>query len=104
MKIINYNLLGALVFLLLACNVSRKPSENLLAGKNNAICIPNLFPEKGLTDAHTIIVDGRLYAFCGHDKSWDTEDGWIMDRWEIWSTDNLADWKKEGEIHRNNFV
>lgn len=99
MRIINYNLLGALVFLLLACNVSRKPSENLLAGKNNAICIPNLFPEKGLTDAHTIIVDGRLYAFCGHDKSWDTEDGWIMDRWEIWSTDNLADWKKEGEIH-----
>ena len=42
---------------------------------------------------------GKLYVFCGHDKSWDTEDTWIMDRWEIWSTENLIDWKKESEIH-----
>lgn len=66
--------------------------------KPQPIEVPNVFPEKGLTDAHTIIKDGKLYAFCGHDKSWDTETTWLMDRWEIWSTTNLTDWKKESEI------
>ena len=58
----------------------------------------NLFPEKGLTDPHCIIENGRLYLFMGHDQSWRTEDTWKMDRWEIWSTDNLVDWKYESKI------
>ena len=58
----------------------------------------NLFPEQGLTDPHTIIANGRLYVFCGHDQSWDTDNTWKMDRWEIRSTDNLTDWRKDGEI------
>lgn len=61
--------------------------------------VDNLFPDKGLTDAHSIIVDSTLYLFCGHDKSWDTEDTWVMDRWEIWSSKNLVEWKKENEIY-----
>lgn len=65
---------------------------------NQALLIPNLLPEHGLTDAHSIIVDGRLYVVFGHDKSWNTDNGWVMDRWEIWSTNNLRDWKKENEI------
>jgi len=58
----------------------------------------NLFPEKGLTDPHALIENGKIYLFCGHDKSWKTEDNWLMDRWEIWSSDNLLDWNYESKI------
>jgi len=58
----------------------------------------NLFPEQGLTDPHCLIEDGRLYLFMGHDESWRTEDVWKMDRWEIWSSDNLVDWQYESKI------
>lgn len=65
---------------------------------NNVYFNVNVFPEKGLVDAHSIIDNGKLYVFAGHDMSWNTEDTWRMDRWEIWSTDNLVDWNKENEI------
>ncbi|PKQ61391.1 hypothetical protein BZG02_15640 [Labilibaculum filiforme] len=96
MKRIIYPFLSAILIFTLACTNKNKPAKS---ETNQPIMIPNVFPEKGLTDAHTIIDNGRLYAFCGHDKTWDTENAWIMDRWEIWSTDNLVDWKKENEIH-----
>jgi len=46
----------------------------------------NLFPEQGVVDPHAIVVDHTVYLFCGHDRSWDSEDNWLMDRWEIWSS------------------
>jgi hypothetical protein len=57
-----------------------------------------VLPEKGLTDPHAIQVDGRLYVFCGHDQSWNSENDWIMDRWEVWSTVDLQQWRPEAVI------
>ncbi|WP_010521874.1 family 43 glycosylhydrolase [Aquimarina agarivorans] len=48
-----------------------------------------------------MIVDDRLYLGMGHDKSWDIEFNWTMDRWEIWSTNDLKTWVKETVIHPN---
>lgn len=67
----------------------------------NPIQIENIFPEHGLTDPHFMIVNDRLYLGMGHDKSWDIEFNWTMDRWEIWSTSDLKTWVKETTIHPN---
>ncbi|MFI3323026.1 MAG: family 43 glycosylhydrolase [Rikenellaceae bacterium] len=58
----------------------------------------NLFPGHGLTDPHVWVENGRLYLFGGHDESWETNDTWRMNRWEIWSTANLREWKHEQNI------
>ncbi len=60
--------------------------------------VDNLFPSHGLTDPHVWIEDGRVYLFGGHDESWNTDDTWRMNRWEIWSSDNLIDWRFENKI------
>lgn len=65
---------------------------------SDTVQILNIFPEHGLTDPHVMIVDDRLYLGVGHDQSWDTEQDWTMDRWEIWSTDDLGTWRKESMI------
>ncbi len=83
---------------LLVISVACKQKNNKAVSNELPVYIENIFPEKGLTDPHNIIVDGKLYVFCGHDKSWYTESSWMMDRWEIHSTTNLQDWTKEGEI------
>lgn len=84
------------VFLLILSVKAQKFSHNVDLSK--PVDIPNLFPKRGLTDPHCIIDNGRLYLFGGHDNSWDTENTWVMDRWEIWSTANLKDWKLESKI------
>ncbi|WP_049721011.1 family 43 glycosylhydrolase [Gilvimarinus polysaccharolyticus] len=61
--------------------------------------ILNVFPEHGLTDPHVMQVNGRLYMGMGHDKTWDTETDWTMDRWEIWSTNDLTTWRKETTMY-----
>lgn len=65
---------------------------------SNPITNYNLFPGHGLTDGHTWVENGRLYVIGGHDESWFTNNTWKMDRWEIWSTDNLQDWRYENKI------
>ncbi|MCL7754591.1 family 43 glycosylhydrolase [Polaribacter sp. Z022] len=80
--------------------------ESNMAGAGNKLekyshepfTILNMFPDHGFTDPHTIIDNGRLFLFGGHDESWNTVDTWRMDRWEIWSTSNLKDWKHESNI------
>jgi len=62
---------------------------------SDPVQILNIFPEHGLTDPHVMIVDDRLYLACGHDQSWDVDSDWTMDRWEIWSTADLKEWRKE---------
>ncbi len=65
---------------------------------SDPVMILNVFPEHGLTDPHNMIVGDRLYLCCGHDQSWDVDRDWTMDRWEIWSTDDLKTWRKESVI------
>lgn len=57
-----------------------------------------LIPDRGMADPHIWIENGRLYAFCGHDKSWEPVNTWIMDRWELWSTVDLVNWRYETQI------
>ncbi len=64
----------------------------------SSILVDNLLPSHGLTDPHVWIEDGRVYMFGGHDESWMTDDRWVMDRWEIWSSENLRDWRYENKI------
>ncbi len=61
----------------------------------------NILAGGGLADPHAIVENGRVYIFCGQDKSPKTEDTWRMTNWNIFSSDNLIDWKKEGEILPN---
>ncbi|MFI3322384.1 MAG: family 43 glycosylhydrolase [Rikenellaceae bacterium] len=65
---------------------------------NKVINIDNLLPAHGLTDPHVWIENGRIYLFAGHDTSWRNDKDWIIDSWQIWSSDNLYDWKYESEI------
>lgn len=65
---------------------------------SEAFICETILPQHGLTDGHVWISDGRLYLFGGHDSSWHTTDTWRMDRWEIWSTDDLLSWDYEGKI------
>lgn len=65
---------------------------------NNLVWNYNLFPGSGLADPHAIVEGDRVYLFCGHDQSWDTDHTWVMDKWVIISSDNLVDWRIEGEI------
>lgn len=58
----------------------------------------NIMPGEGLADPHALVEDEFVYIFCGHDKSYKTEDTWIMDKWCILRSNNLIDWNKIGEI------
>lgn len=58
----------------------------------------SLFPGMGLADPHAVVENGRVYLFCGHDKSPLEENICVMDKWYIVSSDNLVDWRIEGEI------
>ncbi|WP_305767343.1 family 43 glycosylhydrolase [Candidatus Epulonipiscium viviparus] len=60
--------------------------------------IESFFPEEGLADPHALVEGDDIYVICGHDKSPDTMDTWIMDKWIILKSSNLMDWNKVGEI------
>ena len=57
-----------------------------------------LIPDRGMADPHVWIENETLYAMCGHDKTWEPVNTWIMDRWELWSTKDLVNWKYEYSI------
>ncbi len=60
--------------------------------------IPSIFPEQGLADPHALVENGTVYVICGHDKSPDTIDTWVMDKWVILESSDLLHWEKVGEI------
>lgn len=64
-----------------------------LSASNEVVSVNSIAPDKGLADPHVWIVNDTLYAMCGHDKTWNTTDFCHMDKWELWSTTNLKDWK-----------
>ncbi|MFR9514626.1 MAG: hypothetical protein SNH64_04715, partial [Rikenellaceae bacterium] len=63
------------------------------------ISIGILIPDRGMADPHVWVENGRLYAFCGGDQSWEPVNTWIMDRWELWSTADLINWQHELTVH-----
>ncbi|MCL7764017.1 family 43 glycosylhydrolase [Polaribacter sp. Z014] len=82
-----------------ACASKEKSSENKIPGYNSkAVSVNSIAPDRGLADPHVLIVNDTLYAMCGHDRDWNIVDFCHMDRWELWSTANLTDWKHELKI------
>ncbi len=73
----------------------RAKAQKIVTTEHGDISIGILIPDRGMADPHVWIEDGRLYTFCGGDKSWDPVNTWIMDRWELWSTDDLINWQHE---------
>ncbi|OON94005.1 MAG: hypothetical protein ATN31_04730 [Candidatus Epulonipiscioides saccharophilum] len=59
---------------------------------------PNIFPGEGYADPHAVIHDGRVYLFCGRDKSSRIEDFCRMHKWSIISSDDLINWQYEADI------
>ena len=56
-----------------------------------------LVPGKGLTDAHGVVYDGRVYLYATHDFS-PANKGFKMTDWWVWSSANLVDWTQEGTL------
>ncbi len=107
MKILILSITTITVLSVLSCKNPKHKADSVLGNVSEdlekelvekPVYIQSVFPEEGLTDPHALVDNGRLYLFCGHDESWDTESSWKMNRWEIRSSNNLIDWQKDGEI------
>ncbi len=70
-------------------------AQKIVKTEHGDISIGILIPDRGMADPHVWLEKGRLYTFCGGDKSWELVNTWIMDRWELWSTDDLVNWQHE---------
>ncbi len=91
--------LSAVVMAVSCAPQPEKATSDQPPGYNpNAVHINSIAPDRGLADPHNLYVDGRMYVMCGHDRDWDIVDHCHMDRWEMWSTDNLKDWRYELSI------
>ena len=82
---------------LMSCNHKPEKVKDVKSEKHQAISVNVIVPEHGMADPHAWVENGRVYIICGHDKSWDATSSFPMDRWEVWSTDDLINW----EHHRN---
>jgi len=65
----------------------------LLSGQAENPIIPNL----GVNDPHIRIFDGKAWLSASHDKSADNQ-GFIMEDWWLWSSDDLVNWKQESVL------
>ncbi|TXG38378.1 family 43 glycosylhydrolase [Seonamhaeicola maritimus] len=73
--------------------------SNAAAGFDpNAIKIDIMVPEHGMADPHAWVENDTLWFICGHDKSWEPEGSFPMDRWEIWSSTDLRTFKYHNSI------
>lgn len=57
---------------------------------------------KGVCDPHIHIFEGKAYMYATHDAPGYTE-GFCMTDWQIWSSENLIDWKLEAVIDPADF-
>ncbi len=66
-----------------------------------ASCFANaknpIISNMGVNDPHIRIIDGKAYLSASHDKSIDNKQ-FIMENWQLWSSDNLVDWKLESTL------
>lgn len=61
-----------------------------------------LIGRKGVCDPHIHIFEGKAYLYATHDAP-GYEDGFHMEDWQIWSSENLVDWKLETIVHPEDF-
>ncbi|MCL7764534.1 family 43 glycosylhydrolase [Polaribacter sp. Z014] len=84
-------------FLMVSCGNKQKEAKVSNKLSNQAISVDVIVPEHGMADPHAWVENGRVYIICGHDESWDATSSFPMDRWELWSSEDLVNW----EFHRN---
>ncbi|WP_066631371.1 family 43 glycosylhydrolase [Labilibacter marinus] len=74
--------------------------SNAAAGYDpSAIKVDIMVPEHGMADPHAWVENDTLWFICGHDKSWEPQGSFPMDRWEIWSSSDLRTFKYHNSIH-----
>lgn len=61
-----------------------------------------LIARKGVCDPHIHIFEGKAYLYATHDVSV-YPDKFCMEDWQIWSSEDLIDWKLERVIHPEDF-
>ena len=57
---------------------------------------------KGVCDPHIHIFEGRAYLYATHDAP-GYEDDFHMEDWQIWSSENLIDWRLERTVCPGDF-
>lgn len=65
----------------------------------NAVKVDVIAPEHGMADPHAWVQNDTVYAVCGHDESWEGKGSFRMDRWEVWYSTDLKNWKYSKSIH-----
>lgn len=58
--------------------------------------------KKGICDPHIHIFEGKAYLYATHDAP-GYEDNFHMEDWEIWSSEDLVNWKQETVIRPEQF-
>ncbi|MDV7188004.1 family 43 glycosylhydrolase [Lutibacter sp. TH_r2] len=87
-----------LVAIFYSCNQTKKNIKIISETKTEKpLSIDVIVPEHGMADPHAWVQNDSLYVICGHDESWEGKGSFRMDRWEVWSTGDLKNWK----FHRN---
>lgn len=61
-----------------------------------------LIYRKGVCDPHIHIFEGKAYLYATHDAPGYT-DQFCMEDWQIWSSDDLIDWKLERTVYPEEF-
>lgn len=51
----------------------------------------------GVCDPHIHIFEEKAYLFASHDRAKDNNT-WLMDDWQIWSSENLTSWQYESTV------
>ena len=57
-----------------------------------------IIPKQGVCDPHIHIFEGKVYMYSTHDRS-PGQPGYRMDDWQIFSSDDLLNWKLETVVH-----
>ena len=58
----------------------------------------------GMSDPHARVFQNRVYLYTGHDES-PKDKTWVMKKWQIFSTDDLVNWRFENYIHpKDNYM
>ena len=57
---------------------------------------------KGVCDPHIHIFEGKAYLYATHDSPGYTE-GFHMEDWQVWASEDLIDWKLENTVRQEEF-
>lgn len=62
-----------------------------------------IIKERFTADPATLVHDGVVYLYVGHDEAKEDGDFFVLREWSIYSSDNLKDWTLEGAFPRTEF-